>query len=159
MSKELSMPAVLRPCVLVLALCSACSNTPGKGDRSATPALVAFEDAKFAAVSPGRSGSPEIAVLRGDPRTGPSAMFIRIKKGAVPMHVHVSSYQMLVLKGLLKRWNEQQAETDVKPLGPGSYLFEPADQPHANSCLTDECVLFLVWEGRQSTRNVELRKQ
>jgi quercetin dioxygenase-like cupin family protein len=155
------MGIVARSCLLPLplALCAACSTVEVDHDRFKAPAIVPFEDAKFVAVSPGRVNSPAIAVLRGNPRTGPSAMFIRLKKGVIPMHIHVSDYQLVVMQGSLKRWSEQQTEDDVKPLGPGSYLFEPANQPHANSCLTDECLVYLVWGGKQGAQNVELRKQ
>jgi quercetin dioxygenase-like cupin family protein len=139
--------------LLALAMCVACSTVAVDQNRS-EPAIVPFEDAKFVTV-----GRFEIAVLRGDPRTGPSAMFIRFKKGVIPMHVHVSDYQLIVMHGTLKRWNEQQTEVDAKPLGPGSYIFEPADQAHANSCVTDECLVYIVWSGKQLTRNVEPRKQ
>ncbi len=86
-------------------------------------------------------------------------MFLRLRKGVIPLHTHVSAYQLAVIQGSLKRWDEQQTEADVQPLGPGSYLFEPADQPHANSCLTDECLVYLVWDGRQASQRVEPRKR
>jgi quercetin dioxygenase-like cupin family protein len=148
--------ARLYPALLALAMCAACSMAAVDQTRSAPPALVAFEDAKFVPVGSGRF---EVAVLRGDPQTGPSAMFIRFKKGVIPMHVHVSDYQLIVVHGQLKRWNEQQTEDDVKAIGPGSYIFEPAEQAHANSCVTDECLVYIVWSGKQLTRNVEPRKQ
>ena len=62
------------------------------------------------------------------------------------------------MQGSLKRRNEEQTEDDVKPLGLGSTVFEPGNQPHANSCVTDECLVYIVWSGRQSTRTVAPRK-
>ena len=139
--------------------CCACSSLAIDPDRPQTFAVVPFAQARFVTVSPGRANSPEVAVLSGDPATGPSAMYIRLRKGVIPMHVHVSAYQLVVMQGSLKRWNDEQTEDSVPALGAGSYLFEPANQPHANSCVTDECLVYLVWSGRQSTRSVEQRKK
>ena len=50
--------------------------------------ITAIEDATFTPVSPQRPQGAQMAVLWGDPNTGPSAMLLRMNKGAGAMHVH-----------------------------------------------------------------------
>ena len=137
----------------------ACSSVPQYEDRPQPTVVTAFEDAKFVPVDPGRSDSPQIAVLWGEPSTGPSAMLIRVKKVTLPMHTHSSAYHLLVLQGASKHWNADQTETAVKPLGPGSYWFQPGNEPHADACLSDECVWYLVWAGKRDGKLAEPRKR
>lgn len=100
-------------------------------------------------------GSPQTAVLRGDPASGPSAMLMKFGKGASPMHIHSSDYDLVVLKGEMKHWASGEAEATAKVLGPGSYWFQPANQPHADNCLSDECVMYVQWSGKSDSRAVE----
>jgi quercetin dioxygenase-like cupin family protein len=145
--------------VLLSLVCSGCSSVGVQPDRSKEAVVVAFDDARFIAVNPNRPDSPQIAVVWGDPRTGPSAMLIRLKKGALPMHTHSSDYHLVVVQGTAKHWNGDETEADAKPLAPGSYWFQPANEAHADTCLTDECLLYLVWYGKQEGRIVEPGKK
>ena len=146
-----------RSCLFLVACWSAPSHAADNPDRLGVPVVVPFENAKFVPASP-RPNAPEIAVLWGEPRTGPSAMFIKLKKGVIPMHIHGSPFHLVVMQGSLKHWNEGETEADAQPLGPGSYWFAPADLPHTDSCLADECLVYLVWGGKQDTRSVVPRK-
>jgi quercetin dioxygenase-like cupin family protein len=120
--------------------------------------VVAFEDAPFVPVMADRPDAGAIAVLWGDPNSGPSAMFIRLPKGALPMHSHSSDYHLLVLKGVAKHWSEGQTEAAAKPLGPGSYWFQHGNEVHGDSCLSDECVLHIVWAGKRDGKLAEPAK-
>ena len=142
----------------MLFVCGACANVTH--DRTPSPMIVvAYEDAKFIPVDPGRPDSPEIAVLWGDPRTGPSAMLIRLRKGPQPMHTHSSDYHLVVLQGVVKHWSADETESDAKPLGPGSYWFQPGNEAHADSCVSDVCVAHLVWSGKQDGQLAEPRRK
>lgn len=149
----------VRTAFAALLVCAGCASVGVEKPRSHEMVVVAFEDAKFVPLTPGRAGSPEIAVLWGDPRTGPSAMFIRLGKGPVPMHTHSSDYHLVVLKGVVKHWSADETAEDVKPLGPGSYWFQPANVAHGDSCLTDECVAHLVWYGKHDGKPAEPRRR
>jgi len=109
----------------------------------------------FKPTDPSRAGSPQTAVLRGDPASGPSTMLMKFGKGAGPIHVHSSDYDLIVLKGEMKHWAADQAEATAKVLGPGSYWFQPANQPHGDNCLSDECVMYVQWSGKSDSRAVE----
>lgn len=142
-----------------LLLCAGCASVGVQDPRSQQMVVTAFEDAKFVPVTPGRPDSPEIAVLWGDPSTGPSAMLIRVKRGPLPMHTHSSDYHLVVLQGVVKHWGADDTEEAAKPLAPGSYWFQPGNAAHADSCLTDECLWHLVWYGKQDGKLVEPQRK
>jgi quercetin dioxygenase-like cupin family protein len=148
-----------RQFLLVLLVCAGCATLDWQKEGSKVMVVTAFEDAKFIPIVPNESDSPEIAVLWGEPTTGPSAMFIRAKNGfATPMHIHSSDYHLVVLQGSMKHWHADQTEADAKPLGPGSYWFQPGGHAHADSCLSDECLVHIVWAGKRDGRLAEPRK-
>jgi len=82
-------------------------------------------------------------------------MLLKFKKGSNPLHIHNSDYHLVVVQGTMKRWEEGEQEAAAKPLGPGSYWFQPGNQAHAGSCLTDERIMFVKWEGRRNPRLAE----
>jgi hypothetical protein len=112
--------------------------------------VTAFQDAKFVPADPGQPDGAQIAVLSDDPATGPSAMLLKFKKTEGHLHIHSSDYHPI-----LKHWANGQRETDVKSLGPGSYWFQPGNHPHADSCLSDECLMFITSAGKRDAKLVE----
>jgi hypothetical protein len=114
--------------------------------------VVPFEDAEFVPVRADLPDSPEIAVLWGDPETGPSAMLMRLRRGSIPLHAHSSDYHLVVLEGTMKHWDHEDTEATAPALGPGSYWFQPSDLPHAEACSTESCLLHVVWGGAQDAR-------
>lgn len=116
--------------------------------------VVPFEDAEFVPVRAGLADSPEIAVVDGDPATGPSAMLMRLPRASIPMHAHSSGYHLVVLEGTMRHWDRGDTEATAQDLGPGSYWFQPRHLPHAEACLTDSCLLHVVWKGPQDARLV-----
>jgi quercetin dioxygenase-like cupin family protein len=118
-----------------------------------------FQDAKFIPVDPAQPDLAQMAVLWGDPAIGPSAMLLKFKKGGGQLHLHTSDYHLMLLEGTMKHWTEGVQEKDAKPLGPGSYWFQPGNQAHADACLTDECLMFIKWEGKRDGRLAEPAKK
>ena len=112
-------------------------------------------EAKFVPVDPARPEGTAIAVLWGDPATGPSAMFMKMKKTEGALHVHTSDYHLVLLEGTMKHRAANESAAEAKALGPGSYWFQPGNQPHTDSCLTDECVMFIQWAGKRDGRLAE----
>ena len=117
--------------------------------------LVPRAGAKFVPLDPADPTSTRIAVLRGDPATGPSAMLMQFGKGTGRLHVHSSDYQLVVLEGTMKHWVAGQTEADTPPLERGSYWYQPGNEAHADSCLTESCLMFISWAGKRDTRRVE----
>jgi hypothetical protein len=108
-----------------------------------------IEEARFMPVDYARPDGPQIAVLWGDPTKGPSAMLLRLKKSSGRLHYHSSDYHLVLLQGTAKHWAAGQQEADVKRLGPGSFWFQPGKQAHGDSCLTDECLMFVKWADKR----------
>src|SRR3977135_4126122 len=74
--------------------------TQAKLDNTLVPAGTA----KFASLDPKNPGSPQMAVLSGDPKTGPVAFLLKLQKGAAPIHWHSSDYYAFTVEGQSKHW-------------------------------------------------------
>ena len=108
-----------------------------------------FDEVRFVPVDPSRPDAAQIAVLWGDPNTGPSTMLLKMRKGPGRLHYHTSDYHLSLLQGTMKHWAKGANEADAKPLGPGSYWFQPGGAAHGDSCLSDECLMFVTWAGKR----------
>lgn len=93
---------------------------------------------------------PAIAILRGDPATGPSEMLLRMPRGEGVPHVHSADYSLVVIEGRMTH----TAPGDEAPeaLGPGSYWFQPGDEVHVDTCLDELCLMYIVWHGPRDAR-------
>jgi quercetin dioxygenase-like cupin family protein len=132
----------------VAAFVASCAATTD-GHTTKAMVVVPIESARFAPVVARLPDGPRMAVLWGDPNTGPSAVLLEMKKGAGPMHIHTADYHLVVIEGTMKHWGAGEKESDAKPLGPGSYWFQPGGLAHADACLSDKCVMQVVWSARR----------
>jgi quercetin dioxygenase-like cupin family protein len=114
-----------------------------------------YRDAKFRPLNPPMSTGAAVAPLWGDPATGPSAVLFKMSKGATPLHVHSADYHLVVIEGVMKHWVKGESEAKAPELGPGSYWHIRGNVVHADSCLTDECVAFIKYEGARDGKIVE----
>jgi Domain of unknown function (DUF4437) len=135
-------------CVNSVILCAACATPPHSAPN---PQIVvkSIDDVTFSPAIPSLPDGPQLAVLWGDLATGPSAMLLVLKKGSLPLHTHTSDYHLVVLRGTMKHWGLGQTEADAKPLGPGSYWFQPGNLIHGDACLVEECLVHIVWSGKR----------
>lgn len=113
---------------------------------------IPFEDIPFAPLNLAKPSAMQAHVLWGDPATGPSAMYLKFGRTSLPLHLHSADYHLLVVQGTMKHWLRGEAEADARPLGPGSYWFQAGGQVHADACLSDSCLVFLVWSGPRDGR-------
>jgi hypothetical protein len=111
-----------------------------------------YETAPFAPVIPERPEGPSIAVLSGDPDSGPSDMLLRMPRGAGRLHIHRSNYRLVVIEGRMQHWPADGAQADAPVLGPGSYWFQPGGEAHADACLSETCLMFIRWAGPRDAR-------
>jgi quercetin dioxygenase-like cupin family protein len=132
---------------LVVAAVASCASPDAH--RTGAMVVAPIESAKFLPVVARLPDGPQMAVLWGDPNTGPSAVLLEMKRGSVPMHIHTSDYHLVVIEGTMKHWGVGEKESDAKALRPGSYWFQPGGQPHADACLSDRCVMQVVWSARR----------
>jgi hypothetical protein len=120
--------------------------------------ITAIEDAKFAPVDPARPQGAQMAVLWGDPKTGPSATLLRLNKGVSAVHVHTADYHGVVLEGTVQHWEQGKSQTEAKLLRPGSHWFQPGNAAHSDACLTDQCLMYVQWAGPRDGRLAEAAK-
>jgi Domain of unknown function (DUF4437) len=142
----LKMRSVVTAMLGMACLATGFAGTPMPDDRMV---VVRREDAKFVPLDPADPDEVQVAILWGDPATGPSAMLMRMKKAAGVLHFHTSTYDLILLEGQMKHFGEREKEAEVRPLGPGSFWHQPGGQSHGDSCLTDECLMFIKWEGKR----------
>lgn len=114
-----------------------------------------LDGAVFKPLNPSSPTGPQFAVLRGDSATGPSTMLMKFGKGDGRMHVHSSDYDLIVIKGDMKHWGAGESKATAKLVGPGGYWFQPGNQPHVDSCESDECLMYVQWGGKRDSRAVE----
>lgn len=139
----------LRGIALLLAA-GACTTTPAVAP---SPMIVAsYQDAKFEPVSASRPDGAQIAVLSGDPAAGPSSMLMKMPRSTGALHIHTHDYHLVIVEGSMKHWAEGESEAAARTLGPGGYWFQPGGAVHADSCLSDTCVMYIQWSGPRDAR-------
>lgn len=106
--------------------------------------IVPAGSSKFGPLDPKMPAGAQIAILSGDPKTGPVAFLLKLPKGAAPLHWHTSDYYALTIDGNTKHWLPgKEAEATSNP--PGTFWFQPggATGPHGDECLSDWCTIFV----------------
>ena len=104
--------------------------------------------AKFAPLDPKAPDGPQISVLWGDYKTGPSTSLFRFPRGyGGRFHTHSADYHLSLLDGTMKHWDANGSEAAARPLGRGAYWYQPAGQVHSDQCLTEYCIAFVKFEG------------
>ena len=131
---------------LVLASTSASATEPAP-DRQMI--VKAFDDVAFVPIIKSRPDGPQIGVLRGNPDREPSDMLLKMPRGPGILHSHTADYHLTIISGEMKHWDASSDEAKVRPLGSGSYWFQPGGEAHADSCLSDQCVMFIHWTGKR----------
>jgi quercetin dioxygenase-like cupin family protein len=113
-------------------------------------------DLKWAAL-PDAPPGPMIAVISGDPAKGAYTGIEKFPAGfSAPLHTHSSDHKVVVISGT---WiHGEEGKPEVK-LGPGSYLFQPANKKHTTGCdAAAECVFFLDSSGKFDIKMAEEKK-
>jgi quercetin dioxygenase-like cupin family protein len=131
-------------CLCGLAVLAGLAAAAGKKELVVTT----FESARFTPFDAKKPEAGGYAVLSGNPNEGASQMLYRYPRGEYPLHAHSADYQAVVIKGQAKHWAEGKSSADAATLGPGSYWSQPSKQRHGDSCLSDECLLFITWAGK-----------
>lgn len=121
-------------------------TTASQAEEPSGHVAIPYQDAEF---TPLMGGPAEIAILSGNPQTGPSSILLRFPPrypGA--MHSHSAGYHAIVIEGASKHWTENN-DADSTPLQtPGDYWFQAGGQVHQDSFPSDEITtVFLRFEG------------
>jgi quercetin dioxygenase-like cupin family protein len=108
--------------------------------------LTAYNDLEFGPIA---EGNPvEVALLWGNPETGPAAVLVRFPEGyEEPWHNHSSTYRAVLVKGEFQsRSNDDSDSTTI--YGPGSYAVQPGGAAHREvNAGQSEMVAFVYFEG------------
>lgn len=120
--------------------------------------LVPGGTAKFASVDPKNPGL-QMAVLSGDPKTGPVAFLLKLPKGPAPIHWHSSDYYAFTIEGTTKHWLPgKEAEAKANPAG--TFWFQPggsAAAAHGDECVSDSCTSFIYMPGKFDATMVDAK--
>ncbi|MEJ2177244.1 MAG: DUF4437 domain-containing protein [Gammaproteobacteria bacterium] len=109
--------------------------------------ITAFEDLPFAPLA---EGSPvEIAVLWGNPETGPAATMVRFPEGyQEPWHSHTSTYHSVLIKGTFLSRSKNAEDIEAETYGPGSYAVQPGGVVHSEvNAGTGELIALVYFDG------------
>ncbi|GAC1671949.1 MAG: hypothetical protein NVS9B4_27160 [Candidatus Acidiferrum sp.] len=128
---------------IVAALRAAQSNTaniPATADASQAMS-VRYEDLKWQAIVPALGkDSPEISILRVDPKTHATQLLIRTPKMMhVPMHWHTANETHTVISGTTVFEHDGKREE----LGAGSFNYMPAKMHH-QAWTSQGAILFIT---------------
>lgn len=121
--------------------------------------VIPFEEVQFPPLKPlGESTASAFPVWR-HPDSGGGSALIKFTKGATDKHLHTFDYQLVVVKGTVTHWAEKIPEAGTTKLGPGSYWFQPRNELHQDTCLEDECIMFMYsFSGGETKREADLKK-
>ena len=131
---------------------AALSATNGRAQNAKPMVVVPREQARWVPIDSTRPNGAAMAVLWGEPTTGPSAFLLRLVKGAGRLHVHTSDYHLVVLEGTMTHWGMGVRQTDAPRLAPGSFWFQPGNEPHGDACLSEVCVMYVQFAGKRDGR-------
>jgi len=109
--------------------------------------LTAYEDLPFTPIA---EGSPvEIALLWGNPETGPAAVMVRFPEGyQEPWHSHSTTYHSVLVKGQFRTRNRDNGEGISEVYNPGSYMIQEGGAVHAElNAGEGELVALVFFDG------------
>jgi mannose-6-phosphate isomerase-like protein (cupin superfamily) len=133
--------------MLVAVLSAARSNggvTPAAAGGSPQAMSARFEDAKWQTMVPELGNdSPQISILRVDPKTNATQLLIRTpKKLHVPMHWHTANETHTMILGTAVFEHDGKREE----LGPGGFNYIPAKMQH-QAWTSEGSVVFITVDG------------
>jgi len=140
----LAIPVLFLAAVAFLTRSAEAADATSKGGKEFVARSAS--DMTFAAL-PGGPPGPVLATLWGDPTKGAYGAIEKFPAGfSAPLHTHSGDHKVVIISGT---WiHGEEGKPDVR-LGPGSYLFQPANQKHTTACDTgSECVFFIESLGK-----------
>ncbi len=99
--------------------------------------------AKFEPI-PSMPGCASAAIVRGNPRSGPAWVFLRLGSGCrVPWHWHTPNEDLIVISG---RGTLATKDGASIPIAPGAFAALPSHHVHQANC-TRSCLFFSISDG------------
>jgi beta-alanine degradation protein BauB len=136
------------PCVIYVVMDGAFDFAPApkaKPDKANKAFTKARKDYKFAPIDPSKPDGTKMAVVDGDPKTGPVAFMIEVPaNGNAGLHSHTAEYHALVIDGAPAHWLPHE-KGEGEPLAAGTYWFQPGGYDHGDRCTgTAPCHVFVM---------------
>ena len=128
----------MRTLIMLVALAAVGGSVPTHAEDTEQMVTLNPQTLKFTPI-PDLPGCASAAILRGDPRTGPAWVLLKLASGCrVPWHWHTANETLLVISG-----RGTLAMKAGRPLQfvPGAYASLPSHHVHQASC-TRACLLF-----------------
>jgi len=124
--------------IVLVAVAAAARPAPTRAKDAADMVASTPRTMKFTAI-PDMPACASAAILRGDPRSGPAWVLLKLASGCrVPWHWHTANETLLVVSG-----SGTLAMKDGPPLQftPGAYASLPSHHVHRATC-SRSCLLF-----------------
>lgn len=100
-------------------------------------------------LDPTNPDGPRIAVLWGDPTSGPYGALLRVPAGfESPMHRHSRDERMIMLQGNSIHWTEGGSRDTAPLMTAGDYLVMPGGVNHVSAAAAGaDCVELITQDG------------
>jgi len=119
--------------------------------EGSSPLMVSYAELKWVDL-PELKGN-QVAMLSGDPNTGPFTQMRKVPSGTDnPPHTHSSQTKNVIIQGVLYTGGNLATARDF---GPGSVIVLPADWVHVSGCRPgSDCVFYQEGKGKWDYRPV-----
>lgn len=126
-------------------------STPTHAGDTAKMIAVNPQTRKFAPI-PNMPSCVSYATVRGDPRTGPAWVLLKLASGCrVPKHWHTPNEDVLIISGVGTMTME---DGQTLPFVPGAYASLPNHHTHQASC-SRACLLFTIADAAYDIHYVD----
>jgi quercetin dioxygenase-like cupin family protein len=141
----------VQTCVSAATICFAATFCAAQSNHAGMPAAdnsqvmtALYKDLKWQAIVPGLGeDSPQIAMLRVDPKTSATQLLIRTpRKMHVPMHWHSANETHTIIQGTATFDHDGKLQL----LTPGSFNYMPAHMQH-QAWASEGAVIFIAVDG------------
>ena len=107
--------------------------------------MVSLTDLKWVEMAE-RKGM-QVAILSGDPKTGPYTQMRKVPAGTHnELHSHSSEIKNVIISGT---WYTGPNTASVKDFGPGSVVVMPGDWVHVSGCRAGaDCIFYQEGKGK-----------
>ncbi len=108
-----------------------------------------LDEQHWFAVDPNNPDSPTMAVLWGDPMSGPFGALLKVPAGfESPMHRHSNDERVVVLTGRSVHWTDSESREDAPVMAAGDFMTMSASTNHVSAATDDEdCLEFITMDG------------
>lgn len=129
--------------ILLGAAAAMAASAPAHAKDTEPMVVVNPQTLKFTAV-PGLPSCASASALRGDPRSGPAWVLLKLASGCrVPAHWHTANEDLVIISG---QGSLMMKDGQRLQFAPGAYASLPNHHVHQASC-TRACLLFSIADG------------